>query len=317
VLFFEAATGRRQIGGVHQRDGVRLNALATEQPLQQVLIDPAQSTHPDLLPKLMQHPHPRPLPTQPAETTPGGLFRQLSHHQIERMRRSQRRQQMHAPQLGRTQSATTPTGGLALAHLVDESVGHIRRQQVQQAVGTGRRKIISHVGTLTERRFVTNPPVSAKIPLTKALTKSFGTPSLITTLSNQDEQVWTLAAVALGNIGSRAKAAIAVLEGKLKDLKPMTRVGMVDIMGKLGGNPDALVPVLTQIFQQGDWETRAYVLPTLVQNKAHAKSAIPALIDGLNDTANNTDINNRGLRADIIAVLKQIDPEAADIAAVK
>jgi hypothetical protein len=178
VLFFEAATGRWQIGRVHQCDAVRLNALATEQPLQQVLIDPAQSIHPDLLPKLMQHPHPRPLSTQPAKTTPGGLFRQLRHHQIERMRRSQQRQQMHAPQLGRTQSATTPTGGLAHAQVVDESVRHIRRQQVQQAVGAGRRKIISHVGILTERSFPTNPPVSAKTRSPKVLTKSFGTPSL-------------------------------------------------------------------------------------------------------------------------------------------
>jgi len=68
---------------------VRLHALAPEQPLQQVLIDLAQSTHPDLLPKLVQHPHARPMPTHPAEMSPSGLFGQLSHHQIERMRRSQ------------------------------------------------------------------------------------------------------------------------------------------------------------------------------------------------------------------------------------
>jgi hypothetical protein len=144
VLFFEAATGCWQIRRVHQRDGVRLNALATEQPLQQVLIDLAQSTHPDLLPKLMQHPHARPMPTQPAEPSPGGLFGQLRHHQIERMRRGQQRQQMHAPQLGRTQSATAPAGELARAQMVDERVGHIRCQQVQQAVGAGRRKDGSH-----------------------------------------------------------------------------------------------------------------------------------------------------------------------------
>jgi hypothetical protein len=123
---------------------VRLNALATEQPLQQVLIDLAQSTHPDLLPKLMQHPHARPMPTQPTEPSPGSLFGQLRHQQIERMRRSQQRQQMHAPQLGTTQSATTPTGELARAQMVDESVGHIRRQQIQQTVGAGRRQDSSH-----------------------------------------------------------------------------------------------------------------------------------------------------------------------------
>jgi len=144
VLFFETATGHRQIRRIHQCDGVRLHTLAAEQPLQQVLIDPAQSAHPDPLPKLMQHPHARPIPTQPAEASPGGLFGQLSHHQIERMRRGQERQQMHAPQLGRTQGATTAAGELAWAQIVDERVGHIRRQQVQQAVGAGGRKDRSH-----------------------------------------------------------------------------------------------------------------------------------------------------------------------------
>jgi hypothetical protein len=97
VFFFEAAAGRRQIGRVHQRDHVRLHPLATEQALQQMLIDPAQSAHANLLPKLVQHSRPRPMSAQPAETTPNGLFGQLDHHQIERMRRSQQGQQMHAP----------------------------------------------------------------------------------------------------------------------------------------------------------------------------------------------------------------------------
>ena len=79
VLFFETAAGRRQIRRVHQRDRVRLEALAPEQALQQVLIDPAQAAHADLLPKLVQHPRARPMPAQPAEPAPSGLFGQLSH----------------------------------------------------------------------------------------------------------------------------------------------------------------------------------------------------------------------------------------------
>jgi len=63
VLFFETAAGRRQIRRVHQRDRVRLHALAAQQSLQQMLIDPAQAAHPNLMAKLVQHPHPRPMPT--------------------------------------------------------------------------------------------------------------------------------------------------------------------------------------------------------------------------------------------------------------
>jgi hypothetical protein len=75
VLFFEAATSRRQIRRVHERNGVRLHPLAPEQAAQQLLIDPAQSTDPDPLAKLVQHPYPRPVPPQPAEASPGRLFR--------------------------------------------------------------------------------------------------------------------------------------------------------------------------------------------------------------------------------------------------
>jgi len=68
---------------------VRLHALAAHQSFQQVLIDPAQAADLDLLPKLVQHPYPGPMSPQPAEPTPGSLFGQLGHDQIERMRRGQ------------------------------------------------------------------------------------------------------------------------------------------------------------------------------------------------------------------------------------
>jgi hypothetical protein len=109
-----------------------------------MLIDPAQPAHPDLLTKLLQHPHPRPMPTQPAEAPPSSLFGQLRHHQVERVGRGQQCQQMRTPQLRRTQSATTPTRKSPWAKIVDESVRNIRGQQIQQAMGAGWRKNITH-----------------------------------------------------------------------------------------------------------------------------------------------------------------------------
>lgn len=119
---------------------MRLRALAAKQSFQQVLIDPAQAADSDLPPKLVQHPHAGPLFAQPAEPSPGRLFGQLGHDQIERMGRSQQRQQVPAPQLRRAQSTPSSAGELARAQIVDEVVGHIRRDQVQQAVGPGGRK---------------------------------------------------------------------------------------------------------------------------------------------------------------------------------
>jgi len=80
-----------------------------------MLIDLAQSAHSDLLAKLMQHPCARPMPTQPTEPSPSGLFGQLRHHQVERMRGGQQRQQMHAPQLRRAEGTATPTSKLPRA----------------------------------------------------------------------------------------------------------------------------------------------------------------------------------------------------------
>jgi len=85
VLFFEAAAGRGQIRRVHQRDRMWLHPLAAEQSSKQMLIDPAQPAHADLLAKRVHHPHAGPVSTQPAEPAPSGLFRQSRHQQIERM----------------------------------------------------------------------------------------------------------------------------------------------------------------------------------------------------------------------------------------
>ena len=112
MLFFEATASRRQIGRVHQGDGVPLASLAAEQLAQQMLIDLAQSAHTQSLPKLMEHTHARPIPTQSAEASPSRLFGKLGHHQIERMRRGQQREQMHSPQLGCAQGPTASTGEL-------------------------------------------------------------------------------------------------------------------------------------------------------------------------------------------------------------
>jgi hypothetical protein len=56
-------------------------------------------------------------------------------------------------------------------------VGHIRRYQLQQAVGSGGWQRNSHARTLTDRTPSTNPLVSAKTQSCKLLTKTFGTPS--------------------------------------------------------------------------------------------------------------------------------------------
>jgi hypothetical protein len=126
----------------------------------------------------MERAYARQMPTQPSEASPRGLFGQLGHYQIERMRWGQQRQQMHAPQLGRVQSAPTPARELVRAQFINKGVGYIRCQQFQQAMCASGRKNGSHAWTLPESCPLTSPLVLAKTASHKEVTKTFGTPSV-------------------------------------------------------------------------------------------------------------------------------------------
>jgi len=134
-LFFEAAAGRGQIRRVHQGHRVRLHPLPPQQPSHEMLIDVAQSAHAHRLTKLMHHPGGGQCAAQPGEAPPRGLFGQLCHHQIERMRGRQGHQQMRAPELRRTQGVTPPTCEIARANLGNEIIRGVGTQQFEQAVG--------------------------------------------------------------------------------------------------------------------------------------------------------------------------------------
>jgi hypothetical protein len=104
---------------------VRLHSLPSQQSSHEMLIDVTQSAHAHPLPKLMQHPGGRQGAPQPGEAPPRGLFGQLRYHQIERMRGRQRRQQMRAPQLRRTQDVTPSASEVARANLGNEVIWNV------------------------------------------------------------------------------------------------------------------------------------------------------------------------------------------------
>jgi hypothetical protein len=143
-LFFEATTGRRQIRRIHQGDSVGLDALPAEQPAQVMLIDPAQSAHPQLCAKLMEHPRRRTDAAQPGKASPGGLFGQLRDQEIERTGGRQPRQQMHAPELGCAQNVPPAAGEITRIKLGDEIVGHMAGEQFEKRVGADGRQRSGH-----------------------------------------------------------------------------------------------------------------------------------------------------------------------------
>ena len=100
-----------------------------------MLVDGAQPAHAHSLPKLMDHPGGGQRVPQPGEAPPRDLFRQLRHEEIERMRGSQHRQQMRAPQLRRTQGVPPPAGEAARTNFTNEVIRCVGTQQFEQAGG--------------------------------------------------------------------------------------------------------------------------------------------------------------------------------------
>lgn len=117
-----------------------LDPLPAQQLLQEMLIDPAQAAYTHLTAKLMEHPGGRPATPQTGKPSPGGLFGQLPDQEIERTGGRQPRQQMHAPQLRRTQTVPPPTGEITRTKRRDKIVGHVSGELFEQGVGANGRQ---------------------------------------------------------------------------------------------------------------------------------------------------------------------------------
>jgi hypothetical protein len=150
VLFFEADTGRGQIGGIDQPHRPWLPEIGGEQRREQMLVDPPQTGHPHAAAELVQDAHAGhlDLAAQTGELSPGALLRQQLDQQVHRMHRCQQTQQMDPIKLGRTVISPSPTRVALRPAFVDEIVGHERTQKFKQSRRAGRRKVGIHVPSL-------------------------------------------------------------------------------------------------------------------------------------------------------------------------
>jgi len=80
--------------------------------------------------------------TEPGKIPPRALFRQQLGQQVERMHWCQKRQQMRAPELGRTELPARTANGPHVPAVVDEVVRHVWIEQSEQLVGAGDRKAV-------------------------------------------------------------------------------------------------------------------------------------------------------------------------------
>ncbi len=83
-------------------------------------------------------------------------------------------------------------------------------------------------------------------------------------------------AIALGDIGPAASAAVPALLETLKDENPRTQIFAASALWKIGRHP-AAVPTLVQQLTAADWEIRSLALAALAEIGVGAPTAAPAL----------------------------------------
>ena len=105
-----------------------------------MLVDASQPAHAHLLAELRKHPRRRKISPQPGKASPGGLFGQLRHDQVQGVGGGEHRQQMHAPELGGAQAMPPATGAVTRTNPGDEVIGHITGKPLDQGNGADGRE---------------------------------------------------------------------------------------------------------------------------------------------------------------------------------
>jgi HEAT repeats len=130
-------------------------------------------------------------------------------------------------------------------------------------------------------------------------------PALLAALSHTNDIARAIAVYALGENGTNATHLRPNLEAMLSDRSIFVRLNAAGALGKLGGDPEIIVPVLLQCFHEGDSDTRSYALDFLSKLKGRAKSAVPDLIYSLAAATNSID------HYSLLNALREIDSKQA------
>ena len=141
---------------------------------------------------------------------------------------------------------------------------------------------------------------------------------LIQALSSSDLQTRLLAAGALGSLGTNASAAIPTLETWLHDTS-FLRLAAANALGNIGGNPRVFVPIViaslderyVESLDHAQVDCLDYSLEILTKYKSEAGSAVPKLIAIYTNTPDDKNSTNIVTRNNVMAALRELDPNAA------
>jgi len=127
-------------------------------------------------------------------------------------------------------------------------------------------------------------------------------------LADSTAAVRTQAALALGQIGPAAAAAVGDLVALLHDPDETVRCRTAEALGRLGAQPAATVPALTALLADGSAAVKAAAARGLGALGKEAAAAVPALIGLLQDRAEEV----RTATAEAIAAVGHLTDAATD-----
>jgi HEAT repeat protein/S1-C subfamily serine protease len=129
-------------------------------------------------------------------------------------------------------------------------------------------------------------------------------PELIAAYNAGDDKAVRVAVLSsLGNFGTEAAAAVAVLTDGLKHSNPEVVRAASQTAAKIGPAADKLVPEMSNALEKGDVPTRKEILTALQKLGPAAKDAAPALAKVLGE-------KDRGNRLGALAVLEGLGKDA-------
>jgi HEAT repeat protein len=102
-------------------------------------------------------------------------------------------------------------------------------------------------------------------------------PVLVSALSDKSYSVGTYASWALGALGSDAVTALLEVLKDKKSPIPLRRAAVA--IGEIGPEAKAAVPLLSQALKMNDWDVRLSAIYSLGRIGPDAKTGLPAIID--------------------------------------
>lgn len=133
-------------------------------------------------------------------------------------------------------------------------------------------------------------------------------PALQNALSSPNEQVWILAADALGGIGPEAKPAVPALRRGLANPKADVRLEAAEVLSKLGENPQEFIPVVIGTLREPNLEDLDEKLGLLLRHPEAARGAVPVLQELLAQVPQSNELTDQTRRSLLSNALAQLGP---------